>query len=95
MLGRGTGATWTWTRWPVEIAAQGVAGKGDVVVVWGGAKYANAFNRGMLLVSRDGGATLGYVPLERIRPAWVALDPHHTNEVLVLGDDATLSRIRF
>jgi hypothetical protein len=26
---------------------------------------------------------------------WVALDPHHANQVLVLGDDRTLSRITF
>jgi hypothetical protein len=95
MLGRGTGAAWAWTRWPIEIVPQGVTGRGDVVVVWGGPKYSNAYSRGILLISRDGGATLSYVSLERIRPTWVAIDPHWTNELLVIGDDQTLSRIRF
>ena len=95
MLGRGTGATWAWTRWPVEMTGAGVTGRGDVVVVWGGPKYGGGSLRGVLLVSRDGGATLGYLPLKEIQPAWVALDPHHANEVLVVGDDRTLSRITF
>jgi hypothetical protein len=95
MLGRGTGATWAWTRWPTEIVPLGVAARGDVVVVWGGPKYANSYSRGVLLISRDGGATLAYASLERVRPTWVALDPHHANELLVMGDDQTLSRIRF
>ena len=93
MLGRGAGAAWAWTRWPVEMTADGVTGRGDVVVVWGAPKYGGGFSRGKLAVSRDGGATLSYVTLERIRPAWVAIDPHHANELLVLGDDRTLSRI--
>lgn len=93
MLGRGTGVTWAWTRFPVPMTADGVTGRGDVVVVWGGPKYGGGFARGMLLVSRDGGATLGYLPLERIRPVWAAIDPHKTSELLVLADDGTLSRI--
>lgn len=94
MLGRGAGATWAWTRFPIQMSADGVTGRGDVVVVWGAPRYAASF-RGTLAVSRDGGATLGYLPLERIRPVWAAIDPHKTNEVLVVGDDRTLSRIRF
>jgi hypothetical protein len=95
MLGRGSGATWAWTRWPMEMTADGVTGRGDVVVVWGGPKYGGGSLRGVLLVSRDGGATLGYLPLKDIRPTWVALDPHHTNQVLVVGEDRTLSRVTF
>lgn len=95
MLGRGTGGTWQWTRWPaVMMTIDGVAGRGDLVVAWG-ALSSSSYHRGVLVVSRDGGATVGYAPLERLRPVWVAIDPHAAGDVLVVGDDGTLARLSF
>jgi hypothetical protein len=90
MLGRGTGAAWEWTRWPGQMTADGVAARGDLVVAWGTARFGG----GRLAVSRDGGVTLRYAHLERLKPAWIALDPHHAGELLVLGHDRSLARIR-
>jgi hypothetical protein len=93
MLGRGTGGTWQWTRWPAMVMIDGVTGRGDFVVAWGGLS-STPYHRGVLVVSRDGGATVGYAPLERLKPVWVAIDPHAEREVLVVGDDGALARLR-
>ncbi len=92
MLGRGTRGQWEWTRWPRQIRVDGLTGRGNVVVAWGTATSAPA--RGALAVSRDGGATVQAVVLDRIRPVWAAIDPFAPSAVLVLDDEGSLSRIR-
>ena len=94
MLGRGSGETWEWTRWPGPMTVDGIAARGDLVVAWGPAPYYGTHQGGLLAVSRDGGATLRVTHMERLRPTWIALDPHRIGELLVLGHDGSLSRIR-
>jgi hypothetical protein len=94
MLGRGSGEKWEWTRWPGQMTIDGIAARGDLVAAWGAAPYYGTHHGGLLAVSRDGGATLRYAQLERLRPTWIALDPHRIGEMLARGHDGTLSRIR-
>jgi hypothetical protein len=91
MLGRGARGQWDWTRWPRQVRVEGLTARGATVVAWGAPTSASA--RGALVVSRDGGVTVQLAPLERIRPVWVAIDPHATSEWLVLDDTGTLSRV--
>jgi hypothetical protein len=92
MLGRGARGQWDWTRWPRQVRIDGLTARGTTVIGWG--TPTSGFARGVLVVSRDGGATLQLAPLDRIRPVWVAIDPHAPSELLVLDDAGTVSRVR-
>ena len=90
MLGRGRRDQWEWTRWPDRVRVDGVTGWGTTVVAWG--ERPDSGDRGALVVSRDGGATLEVRRLARLRPVWAAVDPHRPNEVLLLAEDGVLAR---
>jgi hypothetical protein len=90
MLGRGFRGTWDWTRWPANVTVAGVTARGRTVVAWG---ETVGDRRGGYVVSRDGGATLR-LAVHGAPPAWVALDPFAPSELLVLGQDRSLTRLR-
>jgi hypothetical protein len=92
MLGRGRRDAWQWTRWPEGVRVDGVAGWGQTVVAWG--ERPDRDDRGALVVSRDGGATLELRRIERLQPIWGAVDPHSPGDVLLLGEDGTIARVR-
>jgi hypothetical protein len=95
MLGhRMSGSLFGWTPWPAGFRPDGLGAEGERVVAWGG-PLPGTTARGVLIVSRDGGRTLRTVPLERLRPAHVAVDPHADGfELLVRGDDGMFERVR-
>ncbi len=90
MFGRGSRGTWDWTRWPANVTIAGVTARGSTVVAWG---EMAGDRRGGYVVSRDGGATVRLV-VHGERPAWAALDPFAPSELLVLGEDRGLTRLR-
>ncbi len=73
---------WRWTAWPANVQAERLAVHGDTVLAWG-RLHQSAFHAGVLAISRDGGATMRYAVLEQ-RPLWVAIDPHHPNQLLAM-----------
>ena len=70
--------------------ARGVTAHGSTVVVWGREVGAA---RGAYLVSRDGGVTL-QLGAQGPRPVWAALDPHRPSELLTVGENGQLARLR-
>ena len=90
MLGRGHQDAWDWVRWPPNVGIRGVTAVGATVVAWGS---VDGDSRGGYVVSRDGGARLQLV-IHAGRPAWAALDPHRPSDLLVVGDDGSLTRLR-
>jgi hypothetical protein len=92
MLGRGHHDQWAWTRWPEGVRIDGVTGRGTTVVAWG--ERSRGAGRGVLVVSRDGGATLELRGLDGMRPTWAAVDPFRPEDVLILGADGAMARAR-
>ena len=90
MFGRASDGAWEWTRWPAQLDARGVTAHGSTVVVWGREVGAA---RGAYLVSRDGGVTL-QLGAQGPRPVWAALDPHQPSELLTVGENGQLARLR-
>jgi hypothetical protein len=90
MLGRGHRDAWDWTRWPRDVAIRGVDGVGQTVVAWG---TATGTSDGGYVVSRDGGVRVQAV-IHGPRPTWAALDPHRPSDVLVVGEDGSLTRLQ-
>jgi hypothetical protein len=87
--------TWRWTPWPANVQAEHLAIAGDTVMAWGRLSPA-AYHAGVLVISRDHGATMRFAPLEK-RPVWAALDPARQNQVLAIlegrSDDRELVRL--
>jgi len=90
MLGRGQHDAWDWTRWPPNVAIRGVDGVGTTVVAWG---TATGTEFGGYAVSRDGGVRLQTVACGP-RPTWAALDPHRPSDLMVVGEDGSLTRLQ-
>jgi hypothetical protein len=90
MLGRGHHDAWDWTRWPSNVAIRGIDGVGATVVAWG---TATGTEYGGYVVSRDGGVRLQGVA-HGPRPRWAALDPHRPSDLLVVGEDGSLTRLQ-
>ena len=89
MLGRGAHESWDWTRWPPNVTVRGVTAIGPTVVGWG---TVAGDSRGGYVVSRDGGVRLQLV-IHGPQPLWAALDPHRPSDLLVAGEDGSLTRL--
>jgi hypothetical protein len=87
---------WRWTPWPANVQAEHLSVVGETVMAWG--RLSPATDRaGVLVISRDNGATMRVAPLDK-RPVWAALDPMHQDQVLAIlegrPDDRELVRLK-
>jgi hypothetical protein len=81
---------WRWTPWPANVQAERLSIADDTVIAWG-RLYPAAYHAGVVVLSRDGGATIRFAPLEK-HPLWVALDPKHPGELLAILEGGRADR---